>query len=170
VEVVNRVAQSGLITLKLEDLAPKKEILEFDIADYLFKGLILREKDFRAAMDEHDWSTYQDKILCVHCSADAIVPVWAYMLVSIKAEEFASRVISGDAEAARKQLFQEALSSLNIEDYRDQRVVVKGCSDIPVPDSAYLEVAFLLKPVVRSLMYGEPCSTVPLYKKKIKRT
>lgn len=169
-EVVNRVAQSGLITLKLEDLAPKKEILEFDIADYLFKGLILREKDFRAAMDEHDWSTYQDKILCVHCSADAIVPVWAYMLVSIKAEEFASRVISGDAEAARKQLFQEALSSLNIEDYRDQRVVVKGCSDIPVPDSAYLEVAFLLKPVVRSLMYGEPCSTVPLYKKKIKRT
>jgi hypothetical protein len=164
--IVNKVAQSGLVTLKLEDYAPNEPIASFDIADHLFKGLLLREKDFRAVVAEHDWAQYAGQYLAVYCSADAIIPVWAYMLVAISAEPHALGVYEGEPTAVESRILLENLATLDAETLRDARVVVKGCADRPIPEAAFLEVARKLQPVVRSLMYGEPCSTVPLYKRK----
>lgn len=164
--LVNRVAKSGIITLNLKDHFPKGDIAVFDLHDYLFRGLILREKDFRAAVAEHDWAQYQDQHLAVHCSTDAIVPIWAYQLVTISAAPYAKGIRFGSPEDYIIGHYYDALKTLNMDDYQDQRIVIKGCSDHPVPVSAYMELARLLTPVAKRIMYGEPCSMVPLFKKK----
>jgi hypothetical protein len=163
--LVNRVAASGLITLKLEEFLPTTPLETLDLKAYLFQGLILREKDFREAMDQHDWEQYQGKTLLVHCSADAIVPLWAYMLIASKAAPYAADVSYGSAEAYYQAYFAQTLAALNVEQYRDQRIIIKGCSDRPVPTAAYVEITKRLRPLAKSIMYGEPCSTVPIYKK-----
>jgi hypothetical protein len=164
--LVNRVAQSGIVTLNLEDHYPAEEIVAFDLKDYLFHGLILKEKDFREALDALDWEAYRAKRLAVHCSTDAIVPMWAYQLVAVHAQPVAADVYFGTPAQALDQYYREKLSGMDWGYLSDQRVVIKGCSDKPVPASAYLELARLLRPVAKSIMYGEPCSTVPLFKKK----
>ena len=164
-EIVNRVASSGLITFNLEDLYPEGERVLYDIKDNLWQGIALKEKDFREFVKDHDWSVYKDKYVALHCSVDAIVPTWAYMLLTTKLQPYARKVIFGDLAQLETFLFEERLAALNPEDYRDTRVVVKGCSDKSVPPEAYVKLTALLQPVVKALMYGEPCSTVPLYKK-----
>jgi hypothetical protein len=164
--LINRVANSGLITINLEDFFPAGEIAHFDLTEHLFMGLILKEKDFREALKNHDWAQYQDKILLVYCSTDAIIPVWAYMLVASYAEPFAKDIFQGDADNYYKAAFNRALSQIDPSSYAGQRIVIKGCSDKPVPPSAYLELTRVLKPQVLSIMYGEPCSTVPIWKRK----
>lgn len=164
--LVNRVAQSGLITLKLEEFFPEEEICSFDLKDYLFRELILREKDFRAALKEHDWSQYEAKNLAIYCSADAIIPMWAYMLVTVYAEPIAKIVYQGNPERLIEFAFLEKIGAIDFSNYEDKRVIVKGCADKPVPPFAYAELTKKLRPVAKSIMFGEPCSTVPIYKKK----
>ena len=163
-QIVNRVSNSGLISLDLASFYPKGERVVYDMAQNLFQGMILREKDFRAFIKTHDWSVYQDKNVAIICSADAIVPTWAYMLLAIHLEPYAHYFTFGNLEDLEKLLFQKVLGEINPEDYRDQRVVIKGCGDLPIPTSAYVEITRLLRPVTKSIMFGEPCSTVPLYK------
>ncbi|MFK8057086.1 MAG: DUF2480 family protein [Saprospiraceae bacterium] len=165
--LVNRVVNSKLLTLKLDELVPPVETVEFDLADHLWKGLALREKDFRAAIKAYDWSSLSAKRLCMFCSADAIIPQWAYMLVGSAAAPFAQDVIVGTPTEADQVAF--ALAALNVEvsQYEDKMVVLKGCTDgRTVGPQAYATLARRLTPVVKSLMYGEPCSTVPIYKQK----
>jgi hypothetical protein len=164
-EVINKVAQSSLVTLNLEELIHPGERIVYDITHNLFHGLILKEKDFRAFIKENNWSVYAGKNVAIICSADAIVPTWAYMLLAMKLEQYAHRYVFGNLEALEQALFQEAIAKINGEDYREAKVVVKGCGNIPVPTFAYVEIMHKLLPVVSSVMYGEPCSTVPLYKK-----
>lgn len=163
--LVNRVANSGLITINLEEFFPHNELVIFDLKDYLFREFILKEKDFRAALKDHNWDQYQDKVLLVYCSTDAIIPVWAYMLVASYAVPFAKDIFQGNQEAYYKLSFAQALNQLDLSQYEDQRLVIKGCSDHPVPPSAYLDLTRKLQPIAKSIMYGEPCSTVPIYKK-----
>ncbi len=163
--LVNRVAQSGLITLNLEEYFPRESFVDFDLKDYLFMELILKEKDFRAALKEHDWSQYEGKILLVFCSTDAIIPVWAYMLVASYAEPFAATIFQGQQQEFLKQHYEKVVATIQVGAYEDRRIVIKGCSDKPVPASAYLALTRQLRPVAKSIMYGEPCSTVPIYKK-----
>ncbi len=165
--LVNRVVQSGLITLDLEQFYPKGEVLAFDLKPFLFMELILKEKDFREQIDQIDWSQYAGKHLAVHCSTDAIIPMWAYMLVAAKAAPHAAGIIQCTPEQYVELWFLRAVSALPTEQYTDKRIVVKGCSDLPVPPVAYLELTRLLTPVARSIMFGEPCSTVPVFKKKL---
>lgn len=166
-ELVNRVANSSIITINLEDFFPAGEVVAFDLKDYLFRELILREKDFREAIKAHDWAQYEGKNLLVFCSTDAIIPVWAYMLVAVSAAPYAKEVFQGDADNFYKMTFLRAIDALDITQYEGKRIVVKGCSDKPVPPAAYVEITRLLQPVANSIMYGEPCSTVPLYKKGV---
>ncbi len=163
--LVNRVAASGLITLNLEDFFPKEEIAVFDLKDFLFMELILKEKDFRKALKDLNWSSYENKHLLITCSTDAIIPVWAYMLVTIYATPIAASVFQGTEEAFYKQYFSHALSQLDTSQYENKLLIIKGCSNKPVPISAYVDLTRLLQPLAKSIMYGEPCSTVPLYKK-----
>jgi hypothetical protein len=164
--IENKVEKSGLITFNLEDYYPKGERVFLDIKDQLFQGLILREKDFREFVKNHNWSQYQDKYVAIICSADAIVPTWAYMLLATELEPFAKYFVFGDLKALETILFSEALKSITPEDFMDERVIIKGCSKYPVPESAYVELTRILRPVAKSIMFGEACSTVPLYKKK----
>jgi len=164
--IINKVAESGLITLNLEEYYPKEEILLFDLKPFLFMEMILKEKDFRQALQQHEWSLYNDKIVAVTCTADAVIPVWAYMLVATYLQPIAKEVIMGDLETARKQIFLKNIDAINGSEFTDQRVVVKGCGDIPIGEYAYMEITKKLRPVAKSIMYGEPCSTVPVYKKK----
>jgi hypothetical protein len=164
-EIVNKVSQSGLISIDLEDFYPEGERYLFDIKNLLYQGLILREKDFREYIKNKDWSEFKDKYVALICSADAIVPTWAYMLLATHLEPYAKRVVFGDLEVLETILYNEILSKINPDDYKDTRVVIKGCGDLPVPKAAYVEITRILRPVVKSIMYGEPCSTVPLYKK-----
>lgn len=164
--LINRVQASGLITIDLENYGPKHDIAGFDLSDYLWQGLVLKEKDFRAAVKEHDWSKYKDKTLLVFCSTDAIIPTWAYMLVASHAEEYAEDVFQGSKAAYLEWWFKNKIEQIDTDDYVDARIVVKGCSREAVPQSAYVTLVTRLQPVVKSLMYGEPCSTVPVYKKK----
>ena len=166
-ELVNRVAHSGLVTIDLELYFPKGDIIAFDLKPFLFMELILKEKDFREALDQLDWAQYTGKHLAVHCSADAIIPMWAYMLVATKAAPFANGIIQCTPEQYADLHFLKTLSALSPSDFADRRIVVKGCSDKPVPPMAYLEITRLLTPVARSIMFGEPCSTVPVFKKRI---
>jgi len=163
--LVNRVASSGLITINLEDFFPKEEVVAFDLKDYLFMELILKEKDFRQALAEHDWAQYDGKVLTTYCSADAIIPVWAYMLVAAYAEPHASTVFQGTAAEYYKTAFHQALNQIEGAEYDQKRIVIKGCSDKPVPPSAYVELTRKLRPYAQSIMYGEPCSTVPIFKR-----
>jgi hypothetical protein len=164
--IINKVAKSGLVTLDLEDYYHPGERLVYDLKDNLFMGLILKEKDFREFLKTHDWSQYAGKNVAVVCSEDAIVPTWAYMLLTLHLQPHAHTVVFGDLAALNDKLYYEAIARINPEDYRGARVVIKGCSKYPVPTAAYVEISRLLQPVVQSLMFGEPCSTVPLYKKK----
>ncbi|MDB5197549.1 MAG: hypothetical protein JWP88_1920 [Flaviaesturariibacter sp.] len=164
--LVNKVANSGLITLDLEAFLPKGEIVTFDIKDHLFMGLILKEKDFREAMKATDWSTYAGKYVAITCSVDAIIPVWAYMLAVSYLQPVAKDVYLGTGEAFYKHLTLKNIATVSTEEYKDQRVVVKGCGEVAIDNYAYAEITKTLLPVVQSVMYGEPCSTVPVYKKK----
>ena len=165
-EIINKVAASGLITLDLEEYYPKEEVLVFDLKPHLFMELIVKEKDFRAALQQFDWTVYEGKIAAVTCSADAIIPMWAYMLVATYLQPVAKDIIFGNEAAAIKQLFLQNIRAIPVEDYLDQRVVVKGCGDVPIGEFAYMEITKKLRPVAKSIMYGEPCSTVPIFKKK----
>lgn len=164
--IVNKVALSGLLSLDLEELRHPGERIVYDIKDNLFMGMILKEKDFRAFLKEHDWQQYSEKNVAITCSEDAIVPTWAYMLLTLHLEPYANMVVFGSLEDLEKKLYDEALKDLDVSQYQDARVVVKGCSDNSIPTYVYSEVSRLLKPIVKSLMFGEPCSTVPLYKQK----
>jgi Protein of unknown function (DUF2480) len=163
-EIINRVAQSGLITIDLGEFYPQGIRMVLDIKDQLFQGMILREKDFREFVKTHNWMQYQDAYVAVNCSADAIIPDWAWMLLSVSLAPFAKKIVFGNLELLETVLYSEILSQLDVEQYKDARVVVKGCGDKPVPLTAYVELTRRLQPVVKSLMYGEPCSTVPVYK------
>lgn len=165
-EIVNKVASSGLTEINLETFYPKGDRMVIDIRDLLFQGLILREKDLRDHVKNTDWSKYKNAFVAITCSADAVIPTWAYMLLTQALQPHAAKVILGNKETLETILFLEALSKIDPRDYIDKRVVVKGCGAIPVPDSAYVEITRLLTPVVKSLFFGEACSTVPLYKKK----
>ena len=162
--IINKVASSGLLSLDLEELYPQGERTVFDIAPLLWEGVALKEKDFRAFVKDHDWSQYKGKFVSVHCSADAIIPTWAYMLVAVQLQAHALFVSQGDAEQLERAVFTRFVQQLDVEPYRGVRLVVKGCSKLPVPLNAYVELTAILLPVVKSLMFGEPCSTVPLYK------
>lgn len=162
---VNKVAESGLISLDLEKWVPREKTAVFDLKDQLFMGLILKEKDFRQALKATDWSVYQDKNVAITCSADAIIPVWAYMLVAAHLQPFAKEIVMGDEKELQKTLFLKNLSGIDISEYADKRVVIKGCGETPIADYAYMEITRLLVPVVKSIMYGEPCSTVPVFKR-----
>lgn len=164
-EIINKVAQSGLITLDIKDFYPKGERIIYDLAQNLFQGLILKEKDFRQFLKEHDWTVYQGKNVAIICSTDAIVPTWAYMLLAIHLEPYANHFVFGDLNALEIELFRKELSKINLSEYDGKRIVIKGCSDLPIPTYVYVEITRLLKPYVQSFMFGEPCSTVPLYKK-----
>lgn len=164
--IVNRVAQSGLISLDPAELYPAGERIVYDIKANLFHGLMLREKDFREFIKLHDWSQYQGKHVAITCSSDAIVPTWAYMLLGNKMAPFANTIVFGNLELLETVLFDRAINKLDVEKYRDERIVIKGCGDIPVPVSAYVDLTAKLTGVAKSIMYGEPCSTVPIYKRK----
>lgn len=164
-EIINKVAQSGLITIDLQDFYQKGERVVYDLSANLYQGLVLKEKDFRTFIKEYDWSVYQDKYVSVICTADAIVPSWAYMLLVTKIQPYARKVIVGSEETLEQVLYNDAFRSIRPEDFKDAKVVVKGCSDLPVPLFAYGEIVRLLLPFASSIMYGEPCSTVPVYKR-----
>jgi hypothetical protein len=164
-EIVNKVSQSGLITIDLEEFYPAGERVLFDIKELLFQGLVLREKDFREFIKNEDWNKYKDKYVALTCSADAIVPTWAYMLLASQLEPIAKKVVFGNLESLETILYSEILSKININNYKNARVVIKGCGNLPIPKSAYVQITSLLRPLAKSIMYGEPCSTVPLYKK-----
>jgi hypothetical protein len=163
--LVNRVAQSGLITIDLATYWPTEEIVDFDLKPYLFRELILREKDFRVALDAYDWSRLQGKILAVHCTADVIIPRWAYMLIAAKATPYAQHIVQGDAVTVREKLLLQAIAQIDPIAYEGKRIVIKGCGDESLPVSAYLAITKVLQPTVQNLMYGEPCSTVPVFKR-----
>jgi hypothetical protein len=163
-EIVNKVAGSGLVTIDLEEFYPKGERVVLDIKDQLFQGLLLREKDFREYIKQEDWNKYNDTYVAVTCSVDAIVPTWAYMLLASALEPYAKKVVFGTAETLETVLYDELLRGMDVQQYKDARVVIKGCGHLPVPRAAYVELTRLLRPHVKSIMYGEPCSTVPIYK------
>lgn len=165
--IVNKVAQSGLITLNLEDYLPEGGVVSFDLKDYLFMGLILKEKDFREALKNLDWVVYQNKNVAITCTADAVIPLWAYMLVTSYLQPLAKDIYVGTTEEAHKHLFLQNIAAIDATQYAGQRIVVKGCGDVPVGAFAYAELTKHLLPHVKSIMYGEPCSTVPVYKKQI---
>jgi hypothetical protein len=164
--ISNKVAESGIITLDPASYVPNGETAVFDLKDYLFMGLILKEKDFRETLRKMDWEQYRDKNVAVTCSTDAIIPVWAYMLVAANLQPVAKEIVMGDEKEMQRALFMKNMSRIDINEFTDQRVVIKGCGDIPIGDFVYLELTKLLRPVARSIMYGEPCSTVPVFKKK----
>jgi hypothetical protein len=165
-EIVNRIASSALQQIDLEEFYPKEEVVVFDLKPFLFMELILKEKDFREKIQQVDWHTYTGKVVAVTCSSDAVIPMWAYMLITVNLQPHAKEIVYGNADEALKQLYIRNIQHLDITSFRDQRVVVKGCGDLPIGEYAYLEITKRLRPVVKSIMYGEPCSTVPIYKAK----
>ena len=166
--IINRVSSSALVTFDLEKFYTPGERVLLDIKEQLYEGLILREKDFRQFIRENDWTKYSDKFVAITCSADAIVPTWAFMLLGIALEPHARRFIFGTMEELEIRLFLEALDKVNWSDFNKAKVVVKGCSSIAVPTALYVEVIARIKPFAASIMFGEPCSTVPLFKRKEK--
>ena len=163
---VNKVSESGIVSLNLEEFYPKEEVAVFDMKDYLFMGLILKEKDFRENLKSLDLSVYTEKVVAVSCSADAVIPVWAYMLAASYLQPVASEVVFGTAAEIKNMLLLKNIAQLPVNDFADKRVVIKGCGELPVGEAAYLLATKLLRPVAKSIMYGEPCSTVPIFKKK----
>ncbi len=165
-QFINKVAESGIITLDPATHIPVGGTAVFDMKDHLFMGLILKEKDFREALKNLDWEQYRDKNVALTCTADAIIPVWAYMLVASNLQPVAKEIVMGDEKELHRQLFLKNISKINITDFTDKRVVIKGCGETPIGDFVYMELTKILRPVAKSIMYGEPCSTVPVYKKK----
>jgi hypothetical protein len=166
-QIINKVAESGLITIDLEKYLPlKEEMAVFDLKDFLFMGMILKEKDFREALKQHDWEKYRNRNVAITCSADAIIPVWAYMLVTSYLQPVAKSTLVGSEKEIYKAVFLNNISSINVAEFLDKRIVLKGCGETPIDDFAYAEATRKLLPVAKSIMYGEPCSTVPVYKKK----
>lgn len=164
--IINKVAESGLVTLDLETYFPKGETAVFDLKDHLFMGMILKEKDFREALKKLDWSIYQDKNVAVTCSQDAVIPVWAWMLVVSYLQPVAKEVVMGDEKELHKRVYLKNLAMIDTKEFEDKKVVIKGCGETPIDDFVYMEITKLLRPVVKSIMYGEPCSTVPVFKKR----
>ena len=164
-EIVNKVAQSKLMPVNLEDFYPAGRRIQIDLKDWLFEGIMLREKDYRAAIKEHDFSQYQDAYVAIYCSEDAIIPTWAYMLMTSNVTPFAKKVVQGDLVQLETALYHEIIGSLNVSDYEGQRIIMKGCGEKPVPVSAYTAFVEKVQPVALSILFGEPCSTVPVYKK-----
>lgn len=163
---INKVAESGLITLDLEKYYPRGETDLFDMKDHLFMGMILKEKDFREALKTLDWSKYKDKEVALFCSADAIIPVWAWMLAAAYLQPVAKEIVMGDEKELHRRLYLKNIDAIDVNEFADKRVVIKGCGETPIADYVYMEITRKLRPVVKSIMYGEPCSTVPVYKKK----
>lgn len=164
--IVNKIAESGIITLDPADFLNRDSIVVFDLKDYLFMGMILKEKDFREKLKTMDWEPYRDQIVTLTCSADAIIPVWAYMLVTTHLQGKAREILMGDEKSARRQLLQHTLWQWDITPYQDKRVVIKGCGEDEIEEFVYTEMTRKLLPVAKSVMYGEPCSTVPVYKRR----
>lgn len=164
--IINKVEKSGLIQLDLSKFWSAKATTTYDIANDLWQGIALKEKAFRAKLKETNWSNYQDQFVGIHCSADAIVPMWAYMLVSACLQPFAKETVYGDLLAANNAFFKAKINAFNLDEYRDGRIIVKGCSDLHIDQSVYLHLINTLQPVAKSVMFGEPCSTVPLFKRK----
>ena len=164
--IINKVADSGLITLDPAAYLPQGDVAVFDMKDHLFMGLILKEKDFREALKNLDWEKYRDRLVAVDCTADAVIPVWAYMLVASYLEPVARGFVMGNEKQLQHQLFLENLHRIDTAAFTDKRVVIKGCGDTPIGDFVYMELTKILRPVAKSIMYGEPCSTVPVFKKK----
>ena len=165
-EIINRVANSKLKTFDLEEIYPEGKRVVFDIKDWLFQELILKETDFRASVKNHDWSQYKNSFVAVTCSVDAIIPSWAFMLVAAELTPFANKVVVGDLELLETVIYQELIGFLDFKDFADKPVIIKGCADKPIPNSAYAFLIAKLQPIAKSIMFGEACSTVPLYKSK----
>ena len=165
-EIINRVAQSQLVTFDLEDYYPKGERKVLDVSEWLYEGIILREKEFRAHVDAHDWSNYQDAYVALHCSSDAIIPGWAFMLVASRLAPYAKKVVVGNLVDLETSLYQTILENLDVSVFTDKPVIIKGCSQKPVPENAYIMAMLKIQEVAKSVMYGEACSSVPLFKKK----
>lgn len=164
--IANKVAASGIMVLDPSDFLPEEEIVVFDLKQFLFKELILKEKDFRESLKNQDWELYRNRMVTITCSTDAIIPMWAYMLVASGLKPVASDILYGNKEEAVRQLALKKVVQTDTEQFRDQRVVLKGCGDKVVPADVYIALMKKLQPVVKSVMFGEPCSTVPVYKKK----
>ena len=164
-EIVNRVANSPLKSLDLDEVLIPLEVVEFDLANYLFQGLILKEKEFRTSLKDLDTAPYKGKTIALHCSSDAILPIWAYMLVSSKLAGIAKKIYTLDPESAKAKMRLDQVRSMDLSEYEGGKVVIKGCAEVPDKESLYTELTSRLVPVVQSLMYGEPCSTVPVFKK-----
>ncbi|WP_299212855.1 DUF2480 family protein [uncultured Aquimarina sp.] len=166
-EIINRVANNkNLITFDLEEYYPNGERVLFDIKDWLFEGFMLREKDFRKYVSDHDWSQYQNKYVALSCSTDAIIPAWAYLLLTSSLMPFAKKVAVGSLENLEIILYTGIINALDVSEYQDKLLIIKGCSNKPVPENAYIELIQKLQPVAKSIMYGEACSSVPLFKRK----
>ena len=165
-EIVNRVAQSKLMVVDLEDYYPDGERFVFDVKDWLFEGLVLREKEFRQTVKDYDWSKHKDQYVALTCSTDAIIPAWAFMLLTISLEPYAKKTFIGDLETLETSIYQEIIGNLDLEPFQDKPVIIKGCAHKPVPVNAYIMLTERLKPIAKSIMYGEACSSVPLFKKK----
>jgi hypothetical protein len=168
-EIINKVAESGLITFDLEEYYPKESIEAFDLKDFLFMGLILKEKDYRAALQTQDWSEFEGKNIYITCTVDAIIPMWAYMLAASYLQPIAKNVVFGDEKKLIETIIIKNLSAINTDSFIDKRVVVKGCGELSIPETAYVEITNKLRPVAKSIMFGEPCSTLPIYKKSISK-
>jgi len=164
--LVNRVAQSKLITVNLENYFPSWDIINIDLAAFLFQGLLLKEKDFRKSMKDLDWKSFEDKILLINCSTDAIIPIWAYALLATHASPFVRDLYVGTKKEYIKSYYNSILSSIDYSEFENKMIVIKGCSDKEIPILAYTQLSKNLTGIAKSIMYGEPCSTVPLYKKK----
>jgi Protein of unknown function (DUF2480) len=163
---VNKVAESGIVTINLEDYYPKTEVVVFDMKDHLFMGLILKEKDFREALKTLDTTIYENKIVALTCSADAIIPMWAYMLVASLLQPIGTEIIFGTASYAKENILLRNIEALDTTAFNEARIVIKGCGEVPIGEVAYIAITKKLRPVAKSIMYGEPCSTVPVFKKK----
>lgn len=165
-DIINRVALSKLVVIDLEDYYPQGKRIVFDIKDWLFEGFVLREKEFRQHVTQHDWSQYQDQYVALTCSTDAIVPAWAYMLITIELATYSRKTVIGDLDTLETSIYQDIINGLDVNVYQDKSLIIKGCSNKPVPDNAYILLSETLRPVAKSIMYGEACSSVPLFKKK----
>lgn len=169
-EIINRVANSKLVTLDLEKFYPSGARIDFDISRWLTEGFLLREKEFRQHVKEHDWSQYEGAYVALHCSTDAIIPGWAFLLVSLELAPYAAKVVVGNLEQLETVLFTEIIENMDVTPYEDRPVIIAGCANKPIPETAYVLLAQKLFPIASSIMYGEACSSVPLYrKKKIKK-
>ena len=165
-EIINRVANSKLVVVNLEDYYPKGKRTVFDIKDWLFEEFVLREKDFREYVNQHDWSQYQDDFVALTCTSDAIVPAWAFMLLTMHLQPYSKKVVIGSLDQLETSIYQDIIENLDFSEFNDKPLIIKGCTNKPVPANAYILLAEKLRPIAKSIMYGEACSSVPLYKRK----